>query len=619
MGLLDSSRLEWPRWWFPRGTDPLLWSGMLADPAGEHGVYLNPGASLLEDYSDNRCLVLLGEAGSGKTVELESEVARLADSDAAVVFRDLGEYSTADEVERGVFDTVSHDAAGEVTLLLDGFDEARVDIAKLSDVFARNLERVDPERVVLRIASRPALWSNRLEKRLGTIWPESFKVLVLAPLRRKDVELAAVQFGDPDAFLEEIDDLDLGVLAARPITLRLLLAIQRSRGQLPASRTDVYDQGTQSLVAEHHERRREDRLAVATIDLRHAAARHLAAYTLLCAAPEIVESRPAISVSGTIALEDVVAGADAPSIDTLRAVLDTGLLTAAASGSVRWSHRSLEEYLAARRLADLPRSASMRLLTHPQNPDRVVPQLAEAATWLAELDPEVFTWLAEREPERLLSPGLRSQPEHRRRIVGEAILSRLLGGDPPPDWLHYVGLSYPGLADELIAVIIDGTAPLWARREALVILYQNKIRDHDAALVGLIEVGADREADDEALSLAQYATLALDDFESQELAPRLAAAMAGAPSGLAGDIGQLLWPKHLRLQELVESLPADVLASEEFSVGRLSDAIAASVESGAVDDLRTALVWLTEQPSQDAYGRGTKFCSGPLVAAEHFI
>jgi hypothetical protein len=57
---------------------------------------------------------------------------------------------------------------------------------------------------------------------------------VLAPLTQEDARAAAeATLGDGPAFLSGVMTRDLGVLAARPLTLGLLMTVQRDDGDCP--------------------------------------------------------------------------------------------------------------------------------------------------------------------------------------------------------------------------------------------------------------------------------------------------------------------------------------------------------------------------------------------------
>jgi len=84
MGVDFSGSFPWRRWW-GRGDEPLelLGGATLPDPEAEIGIAINPDLRLLTDLTDVPVIVLLGDAGMGKSDELRAEHARLDDGGAA--------------------------------------------------------------------------------------------------------------------------------------------------------------------------------------------------------------------------------------------------------------------------------------------------------------------------------------------------------------------------------------------------------------------------------------------------------------------------------------------------------------------------------------------------------
>ena len=87
---LASERFSWRRWWCPADEDPPVSPGFLDDPAGPFASYFDYALVELAQLDHVRCLVLLGEAGMGKSSELEVEEQRLRAARLPVVKFDLG-------------------------------------------------------------------------------------------------------------------------------------------------------------------------------------------------------------------------------------------------------------------------------------------------------------------------------------------------------------------------------------------------------------------------------------------------------------------------------------------------------------------------------------------------
>lgn len=248
-------------------------------------------------------------------------------------------------------------------MLLDGFDEAKANVSfsKLPDQLIRLLDGLPLDRLKLRITSR-SVWSSRLNAGLAGRWPD-LQQLVLAPLTEQDVRAAAQDtLDDGSAFLSAVRDRDLGALAARPLTLRMLMTVQRDDGELPVDRIDLYERAVRVLARENHERRIEEPSSTGhPVQERLRAARGLAAVSIVSGRTVIHPQRTADTPNNDLALDDITRTRQEMFI--LLEVLGSGLFTAAAGGAVRWTHRSIGEFLAAQALADLPVAATGYLLS----------------------------------------------------------------------------------------------------------------------------------------------------------------------------------------------------------------------------------------------------------------
>src|SRR5260370_2885688 len=90
------------------------------------------------------------------------------------------------------------------------------------------------------VACRTADWPTVLQGGLRKLWSaDKFKAYELSPLRRVDVEVAAVTNGlHAEAFLQEIGRKEMVPLAIKPVTLRFLLnTYQKKRGFPRTQRT----------------------------------------------------------------------------------------------------------------------------------------------------------------------------------------------------------------------------------------------------------------------------------------------------------------------------------------------------------------------------------------------
>ena len=543
--LVGGIRQDWRRWWAPPDVEIPLAEDMLEDPTGPYGRWLARGLIELDDRQEARCLVLLGDPGSGKSDELERERARWHERGVPVLSVDLGEAPDWSELRAGVFDgpelAAWRTGDGELVLLLDGFDEAQATVKSLSEGLASHLSALPLDRLRLRITGRPSVWPARLTEHLQRLWPESFEVLFLAPLTAEDVRVSArAALGDGDGFLDQVRSRGVGVFAARPITLDMLL-VAAGHGPLPDDRVGLYARAIEALAIENHERRVQDRAGGPPVAGRVAAAEILATASLLSGTPRIVRHLDPRSDRRVLAIEDVVK--PPVTISDLYAVWDSGLLASASGETLTWTHRSVAEFLCARRIVALPAKTVRHLLSDPESGSDVVPQLAGVAVWAASMDAEVFDWIAATEPALLLTPDLRTAPPARRRRIVQALSAQLTEGRPPSGMLRYGLLDYPELADD-VAPLLEPTQPTWIRHEALRFLADNNRRDLDPFLMRLIEeVAAHDQPEADDLGFAEVAALMLAGTPDSTVVTRAATVVANpsAPARLRAELISSFW------------------------------------------------------------------------------
>jgi hypothetical protein len=440
-----------------------------------------------------RCLVLLGEAGMGKSSELGAEERRLQGAQLPVVKFDLGAEPDVSSLRDTMLTSAEVTAwlahTDDLVMLLDGFDEANATLGKLPDQLMKLLDGLPIDRLKLRITSRTGVWSPRLDARLADRWPD-LQRWVLAPLTEENVRVAARgTHGDGSVFVNAVRARDLGALAARPLTLRMLTTIQRDDEGLPVDRIDLYERAVKVLARENHERRIEEPSStVHPVEERLRAARRLAAVSIVSGRTIVHPKRTADTPNNDLALDDITQTRQEMLI--LLELLGSGLFTSAAGGAVRWTHRSIGEFLAAKTLADLPVATTAYLLSGPSGFETIVPQLAGVATWAAALRPQAYQWLAAGEPDLLLTGDLATATDEQRRILGRALLRQLDGDEPPHDRRYFL-LSWDGMAADIEPYLSDDR-PAWVRREAARLLGDSGCRDLDMRLVAVVEDIASR-------------------------------------------------------------------------------------------------------------------------------
>jgi hypothetical protein len=542
----------WSRFWVPRDVDVLLEAeAFLADPDGFLGSIVNPEARQL-DAVDTRLAVLLGEPGAGKTRTVEDYAA----ATPGIEVIPLPDAVSAEDL-RGSVDAALKSHPGQLVIVFDGLDEAMIRFGSSDKWLPFALRRrpaEDLERLRIRITCRPAVWPETLAEDLARSWPGvTADVLTLAPLRRADVVMAAARLKiDGDQFLSDLAGHDLLPFAARPLTLRSLLA-DAADGNVPRGKVAVYKSLCDRLSHELNPRQHDAVLAAPlagppALDV----AGRLAALSLFTGRPVLWHGADPDDREPQEL--DVVEALRRDRIDclALRRALNTGLFDSAGPHRFRFAHRTYGEFLAAA-YADQCGLATEDLLDLVLDPngDRVQPQLGEVAAWLAALRAGVFEVLADRDPELLLTSDVATRSDGDRAQLAEVLLARQEQEPAPPlDRTTLRRLASPAVVPLLTAVLTEAGHSLPARYAALDIAAA--IPDMDATIV---EVVADATTDG-ALRAAATRRLRRPLTTSQVADLRSALGEPGLDDDLRGALLELLWPAAIGIEDALAAASA---------------------------------------------------------------
>ena len=474
-GASPQSSHEWPRYWANPETElPLVDQGFLYVPA--EGRWHPSGFGELHSFESiarQRCLVLLGEPGIGKSSALETEARA---QDGTVLLVDLGSTRSEELLRRRIFDSDEFTAwsAGDGVLhvFLDSLDEATIRLGVVADLIMDGLRGADISRLSFRVACRSADRLPDFEARLAALWGEQeFGVFQLAPLRREDVRNAARDRGmDPDAFVAAVIERDIVPLAIKPVTLGLLLDLAGDPDGLPAGQLELYRRGARKLISEPAERRSRDPITRGTLSVvaRLAIAERIAGAMLL-SGRSVVDARESAEPSrDVVTIEQLAGGAERGretamptpvevNEDDLREVLNSGLFSAR-GGGIGWAHQTYGEYLAARYLVHTNIAPSRLLALADDTEGRIVPQLRDVAGWAAAIDTEFTLYLLEHDPLVLLRGEAVLTDEQRTKLV-RAILRRDVAEELNPfdrrNQRNLRALGHPGLAQTLRERLAD--------------------------------------------------------------------------------------------------------------------------------------------------------------------
>ena len=407
-----------------------------------------------EDALDNPRLILLAEAGSGKTRELRERAARMTRGGKCVFFVPL-EALSADRLEDILppaqfrsFNEWKAAADQPGWFFLDAVDELKLKAGNLERAVIRLAKSVDGElhRCRFIISSRPNDWrpetdravleehlplvardevadaetyflspfrgSSLKKRRSRQAAPETRSVwqpIVLLPFSVDQTRAYAHHLGlsDPTAFLAEVDRKDAWTFARRPFDLHDLVIHWQATGTI-GTRMQQHEMNITSKLREDPDKPGTDILSP---EMARQGAERLALALQLtrCRTVRSVDLMPEADH------DDGILDPDLPlpdwRLDERQSLLRRAVFDPATYGRIRFHHRSVQEYLAARRLLALseqgaPRSAIRRMLFADRYGNCVlIPSMRPVTAWLSLWDPDILQAIIDREPEVLLAHG----------------------------------------------------------------------------------------------------------------------------------------------------------------------------------------------------------------------
>lgn len=399
-------------------------------------------------------VLLLAEAGSGKTAEMCEQVKRLVAEGKYAFFvplESLDRDSLTDllSAEEGrVFAAWRAEGHATAWFFLDAVDELKLNQGKLEHALGRFAKAVDGllDRVHVVVSSRPSDWRPVLDmktlqaklplamvktnmmpppdevflaalrKEVGgqpedkdSVKVEGVRTVVLLPFSERQVETFSRGLGvnDPAAFIAEMHKQNAWTFARRPLDLSELVATWKASGQL-GTRTQQHE--TNVAVKLRDDPERPDSGILSDTRARLGAERLALALALTrtrtIRSPE--QSLDVDRAEGVLDPKDVLPDWAERERQSL---LRRALFDPATYGRIRFHHRSVQEYLAACRLKNLrdmgmPTKALLRIFFDERYREAIViPSMRAIAAWLALWNEEVRRELMLREPETLLALG----------------------------------------------------------------------------------------------------------------------------------------------------------------------------------------------------------------------
>jgi predicted NACHT family NTPase len=599
---------NWRRFWHQRGMPINTHAGgYLQDPDNDYGYALNPNALPFTAIAEIPCLALLAEPGMGKsrTLEMERDAidAVITAKGARSLWLDLRAYGDETRLINDLFGSAAFQEwlAGDYRLhvFLDSFDEALLRIDVLTPLLIAELGKYPVKQLSLRIACRAADWPAPLEDGLRDIWgKDAVGIFELAPLRFPDIVEAAQANGvDADAFGREVERMQAGPLATKPVTLDMLLGMYRRHGGFPHTQAELYEAGCLLLCEEENPfRRAARRVGKLSPDQRMQIAGRIAAVMVFANKYAVwmdVDRGNVPDVDVRLSELRLSGEEQAPDEDALRETLGTALFSAREPQQMGWAHQTYAEFLAAwyLRQRSMTPPQLMNLLVYTGDDSRkLVPQLHETAAWVASMVPDMFREIMRSDPEVLLRSDVATANDADRAALVTALLSLYEeGGSLERFSRPFHKLKHPGLADQLRPYLVERGRTLEARDAAVDMVYACAV---DTLLPEVLALCLNPK---EHLSLRIGAVTAIqamgDEDTKAQLKPLLYTEVEhDVGLQLKGRVLQTLWPQHLTATELFTALtPSNIRFVGPYEMF-LSQDFVSDIQPA---DLPLALEWVT--------------------------
>jgi hypothetical protein len=466
----SEKNFNWQRLWIPIGYK--YWNDQNGFPnfnsydiqTGE----TKTGAKTLEELENEKCLVLIGDPGTGKSTEIKK-----IEHKGALTFKyHFKKYATIPEL----FDAIKLDRELSLNfdrktyLYFDGLDEGLLNIKNLHNsliTFLASLKENDASffnKIYIRITCRSVIWSEisqgalpRLREEMGE---DLVKVLELAPLCQKEIRIAVEQSdSDSSDFVTLVCDNNLQSFCLDPQSLNPLIdGYKNGLLKKGIQRSELYEGLMKGKCIEVNSEYKDKKSL--TPDQRFNFAARIAAYCVLSNRTAIwIDEDKGLSLDSDLILDELVR--DHFKIDDkdqiidnkgdLKEVLDTALFSMG-NHNFRFvfKHRGEQEFLAAWHLnkLNLNNNQLAQLLTSANDRFRGIPQIQEVIVWLATLNQSTFSLMVEKEPLLLLRCE-REFTISERKLLFKSIVSNARDFkivDTYDDERYYTKLNFPQIS-----------------------------------------------------------------------------------------------------------------------------------------------------------------------------
>jgi hypothetical protein len=579
-------------------------------------------------------ILIVSEAGAGKTYECRTQQERLWNSGQPAFFLDLATLATssvrdmlsAEEEQR--LDEWLRSQSEVATFFLDSIDELKLTLGKfdqalkrLNKALAGQLRRarvvittrpVPVDRTLVEqhlpfpnvLEAEPTAEAfadaimNRKKKTDATPKTEAWRSVGLMPLSTAQMRefVLSQKVSEPDALLEDIRLRDAEEFAQRPQDLIELCSDWREHHRIRSHREQIQTNVATKLKPSTE---RKERAALSLENAIEAASR-LALAAMLTRKLTLRHNAESDSVEASEAALDASKILFDQTADQRATLLERPLFGFASYGRVRFHHRSVVEYLAAARLeALLLRGVSIKAIKRllftktAQGTQTVRPSMRPVAAWIALTRDTIFDDIVALDPAVVLDYGDPQSLTPAQRIKAlEAYVDRYGSGG-------WRGLNTPRIQVQRFASPELGNAVkrLFGRDiqnpEVRHLLLRMIAAGKITACADIAyDVAMDRERSRHERNYAIEALLQLDDPRLKCVAHSLETDTARWPDAVARDAMLGFFPAHLPVPQLAKILGRVREASR--SLGDLNYQLPRKIENANLsadylDELRQAL------------------------------
>lgn len=431
-----------------------------------------------EELLKSERVVVLAEAGSGKTKEMLSQADALLKQGHVAFFipieeldkQGVREYLTSEPGHAEFFDSwLANSEDKPAWFFLDSVDELKLVQGKLERALGKMTSalgaHINHARII--VSCRPTDWQpiqdmamfrrklpesaeppssekteeemflapirREKEEKKEENKPAKSRCVILLPLDKKRIEIYAHAKGvkSSKAFLEEIERKEAWSFARRPLDLQSLVDMWNSSGKI-GTLLEQHENSIENSLKDNPER--PDNGVISAEKARDGVERLALAMTLTkkrtIRSPEQSTETPN---PASLDASEILTGWTETEV---KALLRRPIFDPATYGRVRFHHRSIQEYLTAGRLSRLQeqnltkRQLNNLLFADTYGEKVVIPTMQAIAAWLSIWNPDVCREVLNREPEVLVTHG---DPESlsfevRRELIKNYVTAYSQGG-----------------------------------------------------------------------------------------------------------------------------------------------------------------------------------------------